>query len=109
MKKSGVYQYKFRIGDKYIHDNGLPCIHNTCGTYNNLISVGEKRGSGKNYNKHTGRIKYVKWSSIPLVRTSFDKIHGHSMTKVGDDVFIFGGVNTGTFTSNMLEININDM
>ncbi|EAS02707.3 kelch motif protein (macronuclear) [Tetrahymena thermophila SB210] len=119
--KPGRYEFKFMCNGIFMHDPNQKCIRNQYGTYNNIIYVEQPSSSLVSYSNamlnSMSKIKQPEldctrlvWKSLQFQHVSWEKmrgqIQGHSMNRVGDYIYIYGGYR-GSYLDTMWEMNIN--
>ncbi|CAD8082811.1 unnamed protein product [Paramecium sonneborni] len=94
----GSYQYKFLIAGQYVYDETLPTIDNNYSSKNNILHVNRKQ---QHY--HPQNYDNVYFTQYQIQK-KYERIHGLTMTGIGNEFYIFGGRGTGHNFKNDLHI-----
>ncbi|EGR34137.1 kelch motif family protein, putative, partial [Ichthyophthirius multifiliis] len=98
----GRYEFKFLCDGYFQHDPEKKYIKNEFGTNNNIIFVEQNTVDYTKFAWKTHQFSHSSWEKV----TGY--IQGHSMNKVGNYIYIFGG-HRGKYLDTMWQMDINTL
>lgn len=102
----GVYEYKFLVDGQWMIDPTKLTVKKPDGYENNIIEVKSKQKAKAAFFEKDRKFQ---WEPMPAIDAPGDfkyMFQGHSMSVVGEDVYIFGGMVNQTFSNEMYKINL---
>lgn len=106
----GVYEYKFLVNGQWMIDPSRKNTRNSYGKENNVLNVKNKMQLSKLSPTFLEKNKMLKWERLLLdyeLPADFKHLmQGHSMSVIGDEVYVFGGQQNKDFTNTMYMLDL---
>ena len=112
---TGTYEYKFLVNGQWMIDPTKKKMKNVCGEENNVLEVKVKSNVSKTFPTFLEKDKVLKWERLLLdyqLPADFKHLmQGHSLSVIGEEVYLFGGMRNKDFTNSMyiLDLSTNEI